>query len=572
MNKFLAIIRPLKYVKKDFAINLTAEVYDWLQSVFMVQVLATIVAAVQIKDVELFWRWIIIFIITEILSYIFMFIWPRFFVKAYYRFGHVLNSIYLAKYIKLDNNRIESLGTWRSFSIITKWVDSWAEVLMWRWINLTVWLFSIVYAFIIIAYTGWFYFFLSILAIFVVIFLVIYYGTNLSLKYRNLRKEQITEYDRHFIKVVMSKFEILQNDKVQHETTLLGKIIDNILVVSKKEELFWSAWSFSIKFIFAFVQLIVFFWLGFGAIRWEVSLSYFILVNGLVNMISKYLWTFSRELRKIWIYMIDVNKLLETFEDIEEIPWINNPVKFNYLNWDIKINNLTYWYTDLNIFDDFSIELKWWKKTAFVWDSGSWKTTLMKLIAGYIHPKSWSVLVDSQDISKVNLISYYKNIWYLTQDPSVFDWTVMENLCYALDHEPSKDELERAVVWSRCEFIYDLPAWMQTEIWERWVKLSGWQKQRLAIAKIMLKNPNIILLDEPTSALDSISEQLVSEAFGNLFAGRTVIVIAHRLQTVKEADEIIVIRSWKIVERWNHEELSKLKWEYSKMLELQTSF
>ncbi len=204
---------------------------------------------------------------------------------------------------------------------------------------------------------------------------------------------------------------------------------------------------------------------------------------------------------------------------------------------------------------------------------------MIKLIAGYIHPQFGSISVDKQELPNgqnddfVSLQSYYQHIGYLTQEPNVFDGTIYDNLTYALDDNVIDDDVINQIIESsQCQFIYDFPEGLQTHIGEKGIKLSGWQRQRLAIAKIMLKNPQIILLDEPTSALDSFSEEEVTKALHNLFVWKTVIVIAHRLQTVKQADEIIVLESGKIVERWNHNELVKHAWQYAKMLELQSGF
>ena len=181
--------------------------------------------------------------------------------------------------------------------------------------------------------------------------------------------------------------------------------------------------------------------------------------------------------------------------------------------------------------------------------SGSGKTTLIKLIAGYFNPLQGKVLIDGQDLAKTKLTSYYKHIGYLTQKPSVFDGTIGENLTYGVPHKPSKKEIKKAIALAHCDFIYDFPEELETQIGEKGIRLSGGQKQRLAIAKIFLRNPKIILLDEPTAALDSISEKLVTNALNKLFVNRTVIVIAHRLQTVRNADEIIVFENGKIVEK-----------------------
>ena len=207
-----------------------------------------------------------------------------------------------------------------------------------------------------------------------------------------------------------------------------------------------------------------------------------------------------------------------------------------------------------------------------VWQSWWWKSTLIKLLAWYLCPDKWIIYVDWQNIAEVDIHSYYNNIWYLTQDPSVFDGTIYDNLLYALKEKPSEAKLKKVIKDAKCEFIYDFTNWLQTEIWERWIRLSWWQKQRLAIAKIMMKNPNIILLDEPTSALDSFNEELISQALDNLFKGKTVIIAAHRLQTVKSADKILLFENWKIIEQWTHIWLIRKNWKYKRMLDLQSGF
>ncbi len=180
--------------------------------------------------------------------------------------------------------------------------------------------------------------------------------------------------------------------------------------------------------------------------------------------------------------------------------------------------------------------------------------------------------IDAQNLQEVKLGNYYKHIGYLTQDPSVFDGTIYENLVYSLKEKPTQEKLEEVIKLAKCDFIFEFEKGFETEIGERGIRLSGGQKQRLAIAKIMMKNPDIIILDEPTSALDSFNEELVNKALENLFKGKTVIVIAHRLQTVKEAERILLFENGKIVEDGKHEELLSLGGKYKKMLDLQSGF
>jgi ABC-type multidrug transport system fused ATPase/permease subunit len=229
-----------------------------------------------------------------------------------------------------------------------------------------------------------------------------------------------------------------------------------------------------------------------------------------------------------------------------------------------------------NILEDFNLKIEAGKKVALVGRSGSGKTTIAKLISGYMQPSAGTVFVDGQDLSEVSLKSYYKYIGYLTQDPMVFDGSVRENLLYAVndlgESDVSEGKMLEALEKAKCDFVFKMQNGIETQIGEKGVRLSGGEKQRLAIAKLLLKDPEIIILDEPTSALDSFSEESVTLAMDELFKGRTVIIIAHRLQTVKKADEIIVLEEGKIVERGTHNELISKNGNYAKMLEMQSGF
>jgi len=282
------------------------------------------------------------------------------------------------------------------------------------------------------------------------------------------------------------------------------------------------------------------------------------------NLLIEWYVTFTKE-------FVHIEKLWDTFDHLKAIENYDTWESFIFHGGNYTLQNVSFSYNkSIPVFQKLSFDIQWGKKTALVGRSWGGKTTLMKLLAGYMRPTGWKLLIDDQDITDIRLDSYYPHIWYLTQEPSVFDGTIEENLMYGAKKKPTLKDISQAIELSECQFIYELENWIKTEIWERWVRLSGGQKQRLAIAKIFLKDPEIILLDEPTAALDSYSEQKVAKAFEHLFRWRTVIVIAHRLQTVKSADDIIVLEKWKIVERWTHKELLKLGKKYAGMVDLQS--
>ncbi len=371
----------------------------------------------------------------------------------------------------------------------------------------------------------------------------------------------------------MSKNEILQTNRIDSEINKIEKYCIEMSKINIEMSNWRTIQNRFIPFIVGLSLFIFVFIYWKIVVNWEMSISQFIWITSIFLVINSSIQNFTAFYIDLTKDFIDIEKMWDFFENTPTLEWYDTWKDFEYKSWNIEIKNLTYsYYKWKNIFKDFSLNIEWWKITALVWNSWSWKTTLVKLISWYIKSNSWEITIDWQKLSKISLKSYYTNIWYLSQEPSVFDWSVLENLTYAINRKVDLEELDKVVSDANCEFIYDLPKWLETEIGERWVKLSWWQRQRLAIAKIMLKNPHIILLDEPTSALDSFSEEQITKAMNKLFEWRTVIIIAHRLQTVKRSDKILVLENWNIIEYWNHESLIHNNGVYKKMLELQSGF
>ncbi|USN58248.1 MAG: ATP-binding cassette domain-containing protein [Candidatus Peribacteria bacterium] len=228
-----------------------------------------------------------------------------------------------------------------------------------------------------------------------------------------------------------------------------------------------------------------------------------------------------------------------------------------------------------------SLHIRAGKKNAIIGHSGGGKSTIVKMLLRLYDYQSGSIQIDGQDLKSFKIDTLYQHIGYLPQEPAIFDGTIRENLEYALNIDKRvKDKgksnmYDDAIMWKALkdaqvdDMVRNLEHGLDTEVGEKGIKLSGGEKQRLAIARIFLKNLEIIILDEPTSALDSISEDKITASLNELMQGKTSIVIAHRLQTVMNADNIVIIENGKIADEGTHTELLKKSKIYKKLVDLQ---
>ena len=219
----------------------------------------------------------------------------------------------------------------------------------------------------------------------------------------------------------------------------------------------------------------------------------------------------------------------------------------------ISFDNVSFSYPDgKKVLDGLSFDIEAGKTLALVGPSGGGKTTICHLIPRFYEVGSGKITIDGHDTQDVTLESLRKNIGIVSQDVFLFDSTIYDNIAYGCP-DATKEQVERASELANIsDYIASLPDGYDTLVGERGVKLSGGQKQRIAIARVFLKNPPILILDEATSALDNVTEMLIQKSLSELCKGRTTIVVAHRLTTVKNADEILVITDDGIAERGTH--------------------
>tara|TARA_B100000674_G_scaffold312725_1_gene260003 strand:- start:6908 stop:8644 length:1737 start_codon:yes stop_codon:yes gene_type:complete len=224
---------------------------------------------------------------------------------------------------------------------------------------------------------------------------------------------------------------------------------------------------------------------------------------------------------------------------------------------DIKFNNISFKYAtrENNVLDKINLDIRSGEMTALVGHSGAGKSTILNLIPRFYNPSSGEILIDNQSIHEYSLYSLRENISLVSQDTTLFDDTILNNIKYSNLNASDEQVLKAAKLSSCDEFINNMPNKYDTLIGENGVRLSGGEKQRLSIARAILKNSNIILLDEATSSLDSETEEKIQSAINYLTKGKTTVVIAHRLSTVINSNKIYVIEQGKVVATGNHNEL-----------------
>ena len=248
----------------------------------------------------------------------------------------------------------------------------------------------------------------------------------------------------------------------------------------------------------------------------------------------------------------------------------DNAVDIETFEGKIEFKNVSFSYTDdVGVLENISFTIEKGKTVALVGPSGGGKTTICHLLPNFYKVNEGEILIDGININDVTFYSLRQNIGIVQQDVFLFNGTVLDNILYGRLDATFEEVVEAAKRANIYDYIMEMPDGFLTEIGERGVRLSGGQKQRLSIARVFLKNPAILILDEATSALDNATEILIQNALDELCKGRTTIVVAHRLSTIKNADEIIVISDGKILEKGSHDELMELKGEYYNLYSMQ---
>jgi ATP-binding cassette subfamily B protein len=309
-----------------------------------------------------------------------------------------------------------------------------------------------------------------------------------------------------------------------------------------------------------------------GVQRGEFSVGDFVMANAYMIQITMplgFLGTVYREIRQA---LVDMGEMFDLLGQPEEVTDTKNASDLIIKGGQIEFDNVSFGYDQERvILSNLSLTIKKGETVAIVGPSGSGKSTIGRLIFRFYDVNNGSIRIDGQDIRDVTQVSVHNSIGIVPQDTVLFNDTIGYNIAYGREDASNDDIIAAAKSAKIHDFIISLTDGYDTTVGERGLKLSGGEKQRVGIARTLLKNPPILVLDEATSALDTETERNIQESLRGLGSGRSVITIAHRLSTVVDADQIVVLEKGVIVEKGTHDELLNLNGRYTKMWHIQES-
>ncbi len=338
-----------------------------------------------------------------------------------------------------------------------------------------------------------------------------------------------------------------------------------------KVEKVWSDIAFYQRVVVVLTQIAVFAVSVYFITKGELSIGGLVAFNGYTAMVFGPFAALGYNWEAIQNGLVAIERAEKLLEKPIENYKPEGGIDLKQIKGNIAFKDVNFGYRkkDRNVFRDLNFEIKQGEVVALVGESGVGKTTIANLIGGYYLPSKGKIFIDGVDIIKINLKSLRETMAVVPQEVTLFNDTIENNIKYG-SFNASRVEVRRAAREAHAEdFILKFPKKYQQLVGERGVKLSVGQKQRVAIARAILRNPKILILDEPTSALDVFTEKQITGSLEKLMKGRTTIIIAHRLSTVRKADRILVFDKGRLVEQGTHKNLiAKKGGLYQKLYEL----
>ncbi|MCH8518702.1 ABC transporter ATP-binding protein/permease [Candidatus Gracilibacteria bacterium] len=387
-----------------------------------------------------------------------------------------------------------------------------------------------------------------------VMFLIAYFFTlHLSKKQRVLNDK----WDSMFGDIGNALTSFMLTKTLSLERVFLGKMDTLLDKVHVEQNKVGRGWSFANVYVGLLVMVSRLLVLGFGVffvIDGSLTFAELFLVFSFIGWIYFPLGFIIDRFNEMIKHLTSVEKMYQQFDSISrEDTEIGRPL--TSVSGEISFKGVSFSYhTENPILKNISFSVRSGETLALVGHTGSGKSTIVNLLLRFWDIEKGSIMLDGIDIQEIQKKSLRSTIGIVSQDNSLFNLSIRDNLLFAKE-DASEKELHKALKNAQADFVFNLPEGIDTIIGERGLKLSGGEKQRISIARLFLKNPEILILDEATSALDTATEKKIDLALKKLMKGKTSIIIAHRISTIRHADAICVLESGKIVELGQYEEL-----------------
>ena len=466
----------------------------------------------------------------------------------------------LKKMKTIDYLSYQKIGTGRLTQKVEDGAEASRDVMVDFWLKIMRWLLPTALFSLIFIYQVKKEFVLFIIAGYVVVIIV----SNVILKKLYSLKEKILfnqEFlNKHLVRGFMELVVFRTNKKFDTEIQVskdgIKNIVDGKTKIKLVHELFFSLFALIVNVL----QVLV---LAYAVLKSNLSVGAIVTVIALLGKAYEPIAIFNVEYVDYKLNKVTVKKYLELLDlkDDENLTF-GNVIK--NVKGKIEFKDVTFGYSDKKIVDGLSFGIESGSSVAFVGESGSGKSTIIKLIIGLLKNQEGKILVDGKDLSKINLNSFYDHVSYVSQEVPVFDGTLRENLVF--DKKVTDEEIVKVLNLVCLDKFYErLENGLDTELGEKGIRMSGGERQRLALARLFFDDAKIIILDEATSAMDNVTEKEVMKNVLDYLTNKTILIIAHRLETIKDVDEIFVLDGGAIVEEGSYQFLIKKDGYFKKL-------
>ena len=457
----------------------------------------------------------------------------------------------LRKMTSIDYLEYQKIGTGRLTQKVEDGASASRDVLINFWLKLFRYLlptaiFSLIFIFNVKHEYVWFVFLGYIIVIIV---------SNLILRKLYILKENILlnqeMLNKHLVRGFMELVIFRTNKKYDTEIKItkdgIKNIVDSKTKIKLVHEIFFSIFALIVNIL----KVIV---LGYAVLRSNLSVGAIVTVISLLGKAYEPIAIFNVEYVDYKLNRVTVKKYIDFLDSKDDQSLINGKV-LKGITGNIEFKNVSYSYNNLeNVIENLSFKIDANSSIALVGESGAGKSTIIKLIMGLIKYKSGKILIDEEELSNLNLNSLYDNITYVSQEAPIFDGSLRENLIF--DKKINDEQILKVLKLVCLDRFYErLENGLDTELGEKGIRISGGERQRVALARLFFDDSKIIILDEATSAMDNITEKMIMKNIIGQLKNKTLIIIAHRLKTIKDVDTIYVLSNGAIKEYGKYEEL-----------------